>query len=390
MSLRIPARISGMAWPPFDRLAARAAELRRRGRDVISMGQAVPDFGPPATAVDAVRAAMDRRETHIYSEDAGLLTLRAALCDRLSAAWNADLSPADLIVTSGGNQAFMLAAMTLLSPGDEVVLPEPYFVNHEMALRAVGAVPVPAVLDGQDGFRVRWAAIEPHLTPRTRAVVICNPSNPTGATVDAAEGLRLVAELEKRSIALVSDEAYMHFVYGGEHWSAATSPGWRRNVVLVSTFSKSFGMTGWRVGYVLADRTFCEHAIKIQDAMVICAPVASQIGVEAAIRRDWTYPRSFHPGLEARRAVFVRRLADSRHMHWTPTQGAFFGLVRVSGATDSTALSAQLLEQAGVVTIPGATFGASAEGHLRISYGSTTIEDLERGLDRLERFLAGA
>jgi aspartate/methionine/tyrosine aminotransferase len=387
---RVPSRIADMAWPPFDRLNARAAALRQQGRDIIGMGQAVPDFGPPASAIAAVREAMDRRDTHVYSADAGLVTLRQALVERLTAASGTDVGVADVVVTSGGNQAFMLAVTTLLEPGDEVIMPAPWFVNHEMAVRAVGAIPVAAPLDGGQGFPVRWRDIEPFVSGRTRAVVVCTPSNPTGATIDGLEGAVLVAELARRGILLLSDEAYMRFVYDAPHWSAASVPGWRSTVVVVGTFSKTFGITGWRVGYLLADRAICEQAIKVQDAMVICAPVPSQIGVEAAIRRDWDYPLSFHEVLRSRRAAFGRRLASSRRLRWTPTGGAFFGLVRVDGLADSLALAEDLLERAGVVTIPGSTFGPGGEGHLRLSYGSTSLEDLERALDRIDAHLAAA
>src|SRR5262249_34579618 len=155
------------------------------------------------------------------------------------------------------------------------------------AIRAAGAIPVEAQVPEECGFAARWTDIEPHLTPRTRAVVLCTPSNPTGAVIPRDELERIVSELSPRQIALICHETYMHFVYAGTHASAASIKAWRENVVVVGTFSKSFAMTGWRVGYMLADRRVCDEAIKIQDAMIICAPVISQRAVEAAIRDDW-------------------------------------------------------------------------------------------------------
>jgi len=181
-------------------------------------------------------------------------------------------------------------------------------------------------------------------------------------------------------------ETYMQFVFDDEHWSAASVAGWRRNVVVVGTFSKAFALMGWRVGFVLADRAVCEQATKIQDAMIICAPMISQMVVEGALRDDWAYPRRFHRELVQRRKLVADRIAAMPTLSWSPTGGGFFAFARVDGCTDSTALAARLLEEAHVVTIPGAAFGKSGEGCLRLSFGSVSGEDLVEGLDRLGRF----
>ncbi len=264
----------------------------------------------------------------------------------------------------------------------------PYFTNHHGAILAAGATPVEAPIADRDTFALRWSDIEPHVTPRTRAVVLCNPSNPTGAPVDSDEGEQIVRELARRGVFVISDETYMHFVYDGEHWSAASVPGWRENVIVIGTFSKSFGMMGWRLGFVLADAALCAEAVKIQDAMIICAPVISQVAGEAAVRDDWAYPTTFHAELRARRQVLAAGLATIPRMHWTPTRGALFALVRVDGCSDSTQLSRDLLEQSHVVTIPGAAFGSSGEGYLRVSYGYASQPELQEALHRIRVFLA--
>ena len=281
----IPARVRSISLPPFDVLNTKAANLRAAGHDVITLGQGVPGFGPPASAIDAARRALTNPATHLYCADAGLLSLRSVLCDRLREHHGIDATPDDVIVTAGGNQAFMLAATTLLDPGDEVILSTPYFVNHEMALRAIGAVPVEACVYEAQGFRTRWMDIEPHITSRTRAVVLCTPSNPTGAVIAADDLTQIVLELRARGIVVLCDETYMHFVYdaavtdqarsvgraGGANAagagilvsaSAAAVEGWRDNVVVLGTFSKSFGMTGWRLGYLLAGAGLCARQSK--------------------------------------------------------------------------------------------------------------------------------
>jgi aminotransferase len=359
--------------------------LRAAGHHVISLGQALPFYDPPASALAAARAALDTREVNLYVTDPGLPALRAALADRLGGL-GVTASADDIIITAGANHAFTLAMMTLVDAGDEVVLPAPYFTNHQMAVAALGAIPVEAPVQDRDTFRVRWSDIKPHLSARTRAVVLCNPSNPTGAALDAAGGHRIVSELAARNIVAISDETYLHFVYGQPHWSAASSPGWRRNVVVVGTFSKSFGMMGWRVGFMLADASVCAQAVKIQDAIIICAPAIGQIAALGAVREDWDYPQSFHPELLQRRSALLDGIHAVPRLHWTPTSGAFFGFVRVDGCTDSTALAESLLDEAHVVTIPGSAFGASGEGHLRLSYGSASVSDVTEAMRRLATY----
>jgi len=386
--VRIPPRVLDIELPPFDPLNVRAAALRAEGHRVISLGQALPFFPPPTSALRAAEAALLAPDVHAYSTDPGRPSLRRVLAERLGQHVGIECGFEDLVITAGANHGFATALTTLVSPGEEVVLPAPYFTNHHMQVRASGAVAVEAPLADQKTYCLTWDDLAPALTPRTRAVVLCNPSNPTGAPVDAAHGERIVQELADRGIFVISDETYMQFVYDADHWSAASVSGWRRNVVVIGTFSKSFAMMGWRVGFVLADRAICEQATKIQDAMIICAPMISQMVAEGAVREEWEYPRRFHGEFTRRRQLLAERIAGIPNLQWTPTGGGFFAFTRVSGCTDSTALAGRLLEEAHVVTIPGAAFGQSGEGCLRLSFGSVSGEGLVEGLDRLEDYFA--
>ena len=380
--------ISNLDLPPFDPLNVRAAELRAAGHPVISLGQAVPFFAPPEAALAAAREALGRPEVHRYVTDPGLPSLRAILAERLTSAFGAAVARDDLLISAGGNHAFTLALTTLVDAGDEVILPAPYFTNHQMAVIAAGAVAIEAPVADRTTFTVRWNDIEPHVTARTRAVVLCNPSNPTGAPTDAGDGGLIVERLAERGVFVISDETYMQFVYEGAHWSAASAPDWRRNVVIVGTFSKAFGMMGWRVGFLLADAAVCQEAVKVQDAMIICAPAISQMAAEAGVRDSWSYPLAFHDELRRRRAVLAAGLAAIPRLHWTPTRAGLFAFARVDGCSDSAALSNELLERAHVVTIPGSAFGASGEGYLRLSYGYADAAELTEAADRLRRFFA--
>jgi aminotransferase len=383
--VRIPSRVLDIELPPFDPLNVRAAELRAQGHHVISLGQALPFFPPPPSALRAAEAALTSHDVHFYSTDPGRPKLRALLAERL-AEFGVSCGFEDLVITAGANHAFATALTTLVNPGDEVVLPAPYFTNHQMQVRASGAVAIEAPLADQRTYCLTWDDIAPALTPRTRAVVLCNPSNPTGAPVTAEHGTRIVRELADRGILVISDETYMQFVYDADHWSAASVADWRHSVVVIGTFSKSFAMMGWRVGFVLADRSVCEQATKVQDAMIICAPTISQMAAEGALRDDWSYATQFHAEFVLRRQLVAERIATMPTVSWSPTGGGFFAFARVEGCTDSTALAKRLLEEANVVTIPGAAFGRSGEGCLRLSFGSVSREDLIEGLDRLGRF----
>jgi aminotransferase len=249
-------------------------------------------------------------------------------------------------------------------------------------------VPREVPLGEADGFALRWQDLEPHVSSRTRAVVVCSPSNPTGAVVRREEMARVARELAARDVVLFSDETYARFVYEGEFPSVAALPDWRDNAVVLSTFSKSFGMTGWRVGYMLASRRVCEEAIKVQDAMIICAPVPSQIGAEAAIRESWDYPGTFRQELLERRQVLAAGLREIPRLRWTPRGGGFFAFVGVDGCADSAALARDILERAHVVTIPGSTFGSSGEGFLRLSYSAVSREELGEAIGRLREFFS--
>jgi aminotransferase len=384
--VQIPSRILALELPPFDPLNLKAAQLRAAGHRVISLGQAIPFFPPPPSAVRAAQAALERADVHGYTTDPGRPSLRRALAERLQKDIGIDCGPDEVLITAGANHAFTTVLTTLVSAGDEVVLPAPYFTNHQMAVQAAGAVAIEAPVADCESYSVTWDDIAPALTDRTRAVVLCNPNNPTGAPVRATDGTRIVSELARRGILVISDETYMHFVYGGSHWSAASVPNWRQNVVVIGTFSKSFAMMGWRVGYMVADAMVCAHATKVQDAMIICAPTIAQIAAEAAVRDDWDYPRTFHPDFLERR----RRLSDtltSDGVSWVPTNGGFFAFVRVDGCTDSNALALRLLDEAHVVALPGSSFGRSGEGCLRLSYGSVDSDALGEAAERLRAFL---
>jgi aspartate/methionine/tyrosine aminotransferase len=384
--VKIPKRVRDIELPQFDLLNEVAARWREKGADVITLGQGLPGFDPPRVAVDALRAAVDDGASHIYSADAGVPELRRALTRSLSPLGANVDSEAEVIITAGGNQALQLALTTLIDPGDEVILASPFFLNHEMAIRSVGGVPIEAAVPAARGFVPGWEDLLPHLSPNTRAVLIVSPSNPTGAIVPRDTLERIAAECAARDVLVFIDETYLRFAYDAEPVTALALPRWRANVVVIGSFSKQFAITGWRCGYLAASDEVIAQALKIQDVMVICAPVPVQRAVAAILDAEPDYARRWLPELRARRDTLVDALASVPGVTPIRPSGAFFVMARFAGMDDSRRAAMELIEQQQVVTIPGAFFGTAAEGYLRISYGAASQDRLREAVGRIALF----
>lgn len=387
--MRVPARVRQIELPQFDLLNDIASRWRARGADVISLGQGLPGFEPPRVAVDALRRSLDDPAAHIYSADAGVPELRSALTKSL-AIFGADVDPdSEVIVTAGGNQALQLALTTLVEGGDEVVLVSPFFLNHEMAVRAVGGVPVEAPVPASDAFVPAWDHVRLHIGDRTRAVILVTPSNPTGAVTPPQEISRIITECAARDIIVFVDETYLQFSFDATPATALATTGWQRNLVVIGSFSKQFAITGWRCGYLIANAEVIHEALKIQDAMIICAPVPVQRGVAAVLAEEPDYAKRWLPELRQRRDLLLDRLAAIPGVSAVRPSGAFFVMAHVDAMPDSRAGALALIERQQVVAIPGAFFGTAGEGYLRLSYGAAGEEQLATACDRLADFLSG-
>lgn len=387
----ISERVRTTAAPIVADLAEVAAARLASGGDILNLGQGVADFPPPSVALDAARAALPNPATHRYSSDAGLLELREAISRKWARDAGALVDPErEIIVTAGGNQATVLALLASTDIGDEVLLPSPYYFNNEMAVHLCGLRPVEAPLDPDAGFPIRWERLAPHITSRTRAVLLVTPNNPTGAVAEPTELLRCAHELRDRGITLIVDETYEYFVFGeARHMSLAADPELRRGVLTVSSFSKSFCMAGWRVGYLLLPPEMMREALKVQDTLVICAPVVSQRAVAAVLDSDY-YPAlaAQRAELAARRAALTAGLAAIPRLAWHETFGSLFALIRVADSPPVDELARDLITETGVLLLPGTTSGAAGEGHLRLSYGSAPILTLTEALARLQHYFA--
>ena len=390
----IPERVRSVAMPPIDALNTRMAEINAGGGDVISLGQSVPFFGPPPEMVEAVRDALDSfgPRLHTYGPDAGIPELREALARKLADFNGVEVDPGrQLLVTPGSNQAFMVTMMTILEPGDEVAIASPYYFNHHMAIELCGGVVREIPLSEENGFQMTLEDVERVMGPRTKAVVIISPNNPTGTVYDPDQIAAIASSLTERGIYVITDDAYEVFCYdGARHVNpmAAVEPS--ELLVTLGSLSKTLGMTGWRIGYIAASPELIRQALKVQDATAICAPIIAQVAALAALEQMPAYPQSMIGELNERRDLLQSVVAETPALHWHRTDGALFALVRAESAGgDRRELESELLERAHVLTVPGSAFGNQWSDFIRVSYGCSPRDRYEEALERVAKFFEG-
>jgi len=354
----------------------------------ISLGQGLVSFGPPAVALDAARRFGALPADHRYGPNEGIPTLIAALEDKLARENGIIVRPASrLFVTAGGNLAFMTAAFAVLDAGDEVILPAPFYFNHEMAIVMAGGVPVS--VPTAENYQLDVDAIAAAVTPRTRLVVTVSPNNPTGAVYSEATLRRLNQLCRDRGLFHIHDEAYEYFVYGGaSHFSPASIAGAADHTISLFTLSKAYGMASWRVGYMVFPARLEDAVNKVQDTLIICAPVVSQHAAVAAIGVGRSYTEAQLTGLDAARqfAINVLSAADVP-CDVADSQGAFYHFLRIHSALDPMTLSERLIREHRVAILPGSAFGLLGSCSARVSYGALDRSTLEEGLKRLARGL---
>jgi len=350
----------------------------------ISLGQGLVAYGPPAEALEALRRFPTGDQDHRYGPVEGQPGLVAAVEAKLEADNGIRVRPESAVfVTAGSNLAFVNAVLAVADPGEELILPVPYYFNHEMAVVMAGCRVV-AVSTGEDNA-LDPGAIEAAITPRTRAVVTISPNNPTGA-VYPEEGLAAVnAICARRGVFHIHDEAYEYFTYDdARHFSPGSLPGASAHTISLFSLSKSYGFASWRVGYMVVPAALAEAINKIQDTLLICAPLVSQHAALAAIQVGRAYPRAQLAALDRRRRL-VREILGRAEVpcHVPDAKGALYHFVRVPDGGDSLALTEYLIRRHRVAVIPGVAFGATDGCYLRVSYGAVDDETLGEGLTRL-------
>ena len=355
-------------------------------KDVISLGIGEPDFVTPEPVLEAGIASLRRGETH-YTSNSGILELRQALCDHLLRRYALRYNPADeIIITVGVSEALYLALVAVLDAGDEVIVPQPCFVAYGPEVTLAGGVPVYLATRVEDSFQVTAEDIERVITPRTKAVLIGYPNNPTGAVMSRA-ALEQVADLaERRNIFVISDEIYDRLVYGVEHVCFASLPRMRERTITLGGFSKAYAMTGWRIGYAAAPAELLAAMRKVHQYTIMSAPTTAQVAAVTALAEGEAFVEKMVREYDRRRRLIVGGLNRLGLTCFEP-RGAFYAFPSIKrSGMDDTLFAERLLEEEQVAVVPGAAFGAAGAGYVRCSY-ATAYEQIEEALSRMERFL---
>ena len=354
----------------------------------ISLGQGIVSYGPPREAIAAAHAFGRPLADHRYGPVEGLPEVIDALDDKLARENGITVRPTSrLVVTAGGNLAFMNAILAITDPDDEVILPAPFYFNHEMAIVMAGARVVPVETTAE--YQLDLDALARAITPRTRAIVTVSPNNPTGVVYPEAALRAVNALCRDRGVFHIHDEAYEYFTYGGAaNFSPGSIAGAAAHTISLYSMSKAYGMASWRIGYMVIPESLWTAVNKIQDTILICAPAVSQAAAFAALRVGADYARAHLAGLDRTRRQILQKLGDPAVPCETPEpKGAFYYFLRVRTELDSMAFAERLIREHRVAAIPGSAFGATQGCTLRISYGALDAETVNEGISRLTRGL---
>ena len=381
---KIASRIAQLTGEGALAVFTRAKELEKAGRSIIHLELGEPDFHPAAPVVDAVRAAVaEGRDRYVATR--GIPPLRSAIADYLKRTRRLDVAPQQVLVAPGCKMALALAMMALIEPGDEVLYPDPSFPIYPSFTRGLGAKAIPYALREENKFQPDLAEITEKITPKTRMLIFNSPNNPTG-TVFSDRAIAQIAELAKKhDLWVIADEIYARILFSGEYKSIWALPGMAERTVIIDGFSKSFAMTGWRLGYAVAQK----HVIDALDMLVLntftCTAEFSQVAAIEALRDSTDAVPAMVEEYRKRRDLFVEKLNRIPGFRCLSPDGAFYAWVNI----EETGMPAEevqrvLLEEAGVAGIAGAAFGAEGKNYLRFSLVSAT-HLLEDALERIQR-----
>jgi aspartate aminotransferase len=394
---RVSARIGAIAESATLAVDAKAKALMAAGRPVIGFGAGEPDFATPAHIVEAAVAAARDPRWHKYSPTPGLPALRQAICDVTARDNGIDITPEQVLVTNGGKQALYNAFATILDPGDEVLLPSPYWTTYPESIALAGGTTVVVPTDESSGYRTSPAQLDEYVTESTRALVFVSPSNPTGAVYSPAEVEAIGAWAAERGIWVISDEIYQHLVYGDTEFASiqALVPSLADRCILVNGVAKTYAMTGWRVGWMIGPKDIVKAATNLQSHATSNVANVSQMAALAALTGGLDDVHRMRSAFDVRRQLMVSMLNDIDGVVCPMPEGAFYAYPRVTDllgkdiagtmCNTSSELAALILEKAEVAVVPGEAFGTP--GYLRLSY-ALGDDDIRTGLSRMKQLLS--
>ena len=385
----IAERISLISVSSTMKVAAEAERLRVEGADIVDFGAGEPDFPTPANIKQAAVRALDENFTK-YTAVSGTAELKRAVCEYHARHFGTAYQPAECLITVGGKHIIFNATQALVNPGDEVVIPVPYWVTYKDVVSYAGGQCVFVDTDEDQGFTLTASMIEPHLTSRTKMVLLNSPCNPSGAVLDPAEFEKILKLTSERGIYLMTDECYCFFLYDSEPFSIASLPGAKETVLVAGSLSKTYAMTGWRIGFGLMPAPIIAAMTKLQSHSTSNPTSIAQKAAAEALRGPQESVKTMLAEYRRRRDFVVARLRAIPGVTCAEPRGAFYAYPNMavvlgkSGIQNTQQLAERLLADAGVALVPGEAFGTSR--HVRISY-ATSMEELVRGLDRIHQFI---
>ena len=361
---------------------AKASEMEREGRDIIHLEIGDTDFDTPSSIVEEAYAQLKAGKTH-YCPSAGVLELREAACEWLSRDGRGEYSPSEIVVGPGGKPFLYYTIMATAGPGDEVIYPDPGFPVYESVALYAGATPVPLPILEENNFRFTPDDLRARVTEKTRLLILNYPHNPTGGTLTRTE-LEAIAEIAvENDIIVLSDEVYAHMLFEGEHVSLGTLPGMRERTIMLETFSKTYAMTGWRLGFIAAPTALADPLAQLITNSVSCVPPFIQLAGAKGLLEDQSESRAMMDDFRRRRDIFISGLNEVEGISCQYPDGAFYAFPNVSQIPMSADDFADyLLDDVGVATLPGSAFGVHADKHLRMCFANS-VENLERAVDRI-------
>lgn len=356
-------------------------------KDAISLGVGEPDFDTPWHIREEGIYSLEKGRT-FYTSNAGLKELKIEICDYLKRRFDLDYDyDKETFVTVGGSEAIDVALRAMVEPGDEVLIPQPCYVSYHPCTVLAGGIPVVIELKGENGFKLTREQLISAITDKTKILFLAFPNNPTGAVMDYNDLKAIVDVIIEKDIIVISDEIYAELTYGGKHVSIASFPGMKERTVVINGFSKSYAMTGWRLGYAVAPALIIEQMVKIHQFAIMCAPTTSQYAGIEALKNGDPDVEMMRDAYDKRRRYLIHAL-HSMGLECFEPYGAFyvFPSIKSLGMT-SDEFATRLLQEEKVAVVPGTAFGDCGEGYLRISY-AYSIENLKIALERIERFVA--
>jgi len=388
--MRVAQRMSQIGTETAFEVSARARALEAQGRDIIHLQIGEPDFDTPANIREAAKRALDEGATH-YAPYPGIPALREAIAEDAAARKRFPVDPSQVFVTVGGKGVMLYAILGIVDPGDEVLVPDPGYPIYESLTRFVGGTPIPVPIRQELDFRIDLDELRSLVTAKTRMLVINSPANPTGGVLTRSD-LEAIAELAiSRDLVVLADEIYGRILYDGEeHVSIASLPGMAERTIVLDGFSKTFAMTGWRLGYAIVPPSLIPTYGQLVINTISCAPTFTQIGAVEAIRGPQEPMAAMVEEFRARRDLIVAGLNDIPGIECLSPKGAFYAFPRIAGTGFSgKELADRLLAEAGVCVLAGTAFGGIGTDHVRISYANSR-ENLTKALGRIRDFLAHA